>query len=169
MTSSGNDSTTPTQKRRVISASSGLPASPAVGVIGSSAMPQIGQLPGPSRTISGCIGQVHSAPCGAAVGGGIGSSPTKRSGSATNRSRQRAPQKKYVAAGMVGAVARGRRVDAHAADRVGLQSRRRGLVVVMLVARVRGIGHGADVECAAPTIKRTVGSRLSRREGRRKE
>ena len=27
---------------------------------GSSAMPQIGQLPGSSRTISGCIGQVHS-------------------------------------------------------------------------------------------------------------
>ena len=31
-----------------------------------------------------------------------------------------------------------------------------GLVAVMLVARVRGIGHGADVECAAATIKRTV-------------
>ena len=29
------------------------------------------------------------------------------------------------------------------------------LVAVMLVARVRGIGHGADVECAAATIKRT--------------
>ncbi len=28
---------------------------------GSRAMPQIGQLPGRSRTISGCIGQVHSA------------------------------------------------------------------------------------------------------------
>jgi hypothetical protein len=31
-----------------------------VTVRGSSAMPQIGQLPGASRTISGCIGQVHS-------------------------------------------------------------------------------------------------------------
>ena len=60
MASSGTDSTTPTQNRRVMSRSSGLPASPAAGVIGSSAMPQIGQLPGSSRTISGCIGQVHS-------------------------------------------------------------------------------------------------------------
>ena len=43
--------------RRVKSASSGL--GPPVGSIGSSAMPQIGQLPGASRTICGCIGQVH--------------------------------------------------------------------------------------------------------------
>jgi hypothetical protein len=31
-------------------------------------MPQIGQLPGASRTICGCIGQVHSTFVGAAVG-----------------------------------------------------------------------------------------------------
>jgi hypothetical protein len=31
-------------------------------------MPQIGQLPGPSRTISGCIGQVHWALLGASTG-----------------------------------------------------------------------------------------------------
>ena len=31
----------------------------ALGIIGSSAMPQIGQVPGASRTISGCIGQVY--------------------------------------------------------------------------------------------------------------
>ena len=37
----------------------GVGAFPAAGVIGSSAMPQIGQLPGPLRTICGCIGQVH--------------------------------------------------------------------------------------------------------------
>ena len=58
-----------TQSRRVMSTSSGLGPSSAVGVIGSSAMPQIGQDPGPSRTISGCIGQVHLAPgAGAAAG-----------------------------------------------------------------------------------------------------
>jgi len=39
-----------------------LVVGPAVGVIGSSAMPQMGQLPGASRTISGCIGQVHFTP-----------------------------------------------------------------------------------------------------------
>jgi hypothetical protein len=71
----GNDSATPIQNRRVMSASSGLAASAAVGAIGSSAMPQIGQLPGPLRTISGCIGQVHwPAPpigCGSVVIAGV--------------------------------------------------------------------------------------------------
>jgi hypothetical protein len=38
--------------------SSGFAGSSADGIIGSSAMPQIGQLPGASRTTSGCIGQV---------------------------------------------------------------------------------------------------------------
>ena len=33
--------------------------------IGSRAMPQIGQLSGPSVTISGCIGQVNCVPAGA--------------------------------------------------------------------------------------------------------
>ena len=51
---SGTPSSTLVQKRRVIWRSSA-----AVAVIGSSAMPQIGHAPGPSRTISGCIGQVH--------------------------------------------------------------------------------------------------------------
>ncbi len=62
-----------TISRRVMSTSSGFGPSSAVGVIGSSAMPQIGQDPGPSRTISGCIGQVHLTP-GAAVGAGFGAS-----------------------------------------------------------------------------------------------
>ena len=58
-----------TKSRRVMSTSSGFGPSSAVGVIGSSAMPQIGQDPGPSRTISGCIGQVHLTPgAGAAAG-----------------------------------------------------------------------------------------------------
>jgi hypothetical protein len=47
------------QKRRVMSRSSGLSSS-RVTVRGSSSMAQIGQLPGASRTISGCIGHVHS-------------------------------------------------------------------------------------------------------------
>ncbi len=37
-------------------------------VRGSSAMPQIGQSPGASRTISGCIGQVHSVLVAGAAG-----------------------------------------------------------------------------------------------------
>ena len=54
MTSSGTDRTALTQKRRVKSTSSGLgPSSPVGTPIGSSAMPQIGQEPGLSRTISG--------------------------------------------------------------------------------------------------------------------
>ena len=47
------------QKRRVMRRSSGLSSS-TVTVRGSSAMPQIGQLPGSERTISGCMGQVYS-------------------------------------------------------------------------------------------------------------
>jgi hypothetical protein len=35
-------------------------------------MPQIGQLPGSLRTISGCIGQVHRVPAGAAGADGAG-------------------------------------------------------------------------------------------------
>jgi hypothetical protein len=53
--------TTPAQNRRIISTSSGLASSSKVTVFGSSAMPQIGQLPGSERTISGCMGQTYSA------------------------------------------------------------------------------------------------------------
>ena len=54
----GTESTADTQKRRVKSASSGLGGVWAVITAGSSAMPQIGQAPGPTCLISGCIGQV---------------------------------------------------------------------------------------------------------------
>src|SRR5579871_393407 len=57
--SSGAVSAKLTQNRRVMSRSSGLSSSAAT-VRGSKAIPQIGQCPGPSRTISGCIGQVYS-------------------------------------------------------------------------------------------------------------
>ena len=58
----GKASARPIQKRRVISASSGLGPASAAAISGSSAMPQIGQLPGASRRISGCIGQVQIVP-----------------------------------------------------------------------------------------------------------
>jgi hypothetical protein len=52
-----------------MAANSGLAVS-AVTVRGSSAMPQIGQLPGPARTICGCMGQVYSAESGRDGGAG---------------------------------------------------------------------------------------------------
>ncbi len=54
----GTASTTPIQKRRVMSASSGFGPVSAVTITGSSAIPQIGHEPGPTCRISGCIGQV---------------------------------------------------------------------------------------------------------------
>ena len=59
ISSSGSDRTTLTQNRRVMSTSSGFFPSSSVTMRGSSAIPQIGQEPGASRTISGCIGQVY--------------------------------------------------------------------------------------------------------------
>ena len=48
-----------TQNRRVMSTSSGLgPSSAASGSSGSSAMPHLGQGPGPTWRISGCMGHV---------------------------------------------------------------------------------------------------------------
>src|SRR5687768_6533047 len=48
------------QNRRFMSRYSGSGASSRVISFGSSAIPQIGQVPGPIWTISGCIGQVNS-------------------------------------------------------------------------------------------------------------
>ncbi len=56
----GMVSATLIQKRRVMSASSGFSSSATMASRGSSAMPQMGQEPGPGLTISGCIGQVYS-------------------------------------------------------------------------------------------------------------
>src|SRR5580700_373813 len=58
-TSIGSASPALNHRRLVMSESSGLVSS-AVTSRGSSAMPQIGQAPGASRTICGCIGQVYS-------------------------------------------------------------------------------------------------------------
>ena len=66
-TSSGIVSAPATHSRRVKSTSSGLGVSSSDGSSGSSAMPQIGQVPGPSWRICGCIGHVHIAP-GVAIG-----------------------------------------------------------------------------------------------------
>ena len=63
---SGTVRASPTQSRRVMSRSSGFTSSASVTIRGSSAMPQIGQAPGPGRTISGCIGQTHSVRVGGA-------------------------------------------------------------------------------------------------------
>ena len=57
-TSSGSARMALTQNRRRMSRYSALGPSSTVTVFGSSAMPQIGQRPGPTCSISGCIGQV---------------------------------------------------------------------------------------------------------------
>src|SRR5580704_4818297 len=54
----GRESAALTQNRRNIESYSGSASTSAKASIGSSAMPQIGQDPGPSWTICGCIGQV---------------------------------------------------------------------------------------------------------------
>jgi hypothetical protein len=60
-TSSGTVSAAAIHNRRDMSANSGFESSVAVIVLGSSAIPQIGQDPGPRCTISGCIGQVYGS------------------------------------------------------------------------------------------------------------
>src|SRR6266536_3145844 len=87
-----------TQKRRDMSRSSRLSSPSRVTVRGSNAMPQIGHVPRPFRTISGCIGQVYSVPAGFLVAGVRGGPPSDGreylAGSATNLSRHDALQKK---------------------------------------------------------------------------
>ena len=86
-------STAPTQNRRVKSTSSGFGPSSAAGIpIGSSAIPQIGQSPGPSRTISGCIGQVYFVPGGTLSTGALAGS-RYLAGSAANLSWHLCEQK----------------------------------------------------------------------------
>ena len=79
------------QKRRRKSVNSGFSSSSAVGIIGSKAMPHFGQVPKPICTISGCIGQVYSAP-GISTGAG-GFSPRYACGLAENFFKQPLPQK----------------------------------------------------------------------------
>ena len=54
----GTASAAATHRRRVMPKSSSFGPSSRLASAGSSAMPQIGQLPGPTWRISGCIGQV---------------------------------------------------------------------------------------------------------------
>src|SRR5512145_3208054 len=68
---SGMDNAVPIQNRRVRSRSSESSAAP-VPAIGTRAIPHLGQEPGPSRTISGCMGQVYCAPLIASAGGAGG-------------------------------------------------------------------------------------------------
>jgi hypothetical protein len=80
MASKGSVSATPTCRRRVMLTSSGLAEFTAT-VRGSSAMPQMGHVPGPSRTICGCMGQVYSVRS-VAVGGSVASSAIPHLGQA---------------------------------------------------------------------------------------
>ena len=57
---------------------------------GSSAMPQMGHVPGPGRTTSGCIGQVYSAAVGA---GALRRGREEALGIGAEALEQRAPQK----------------------------------------------------------------------------
>ena len=99
MATSGTVSAAPIFRRCWKSISSGLgPASAGGMPIGSSAMPQIGQVPGPSWTISGSIGQVYLVPAGAEAAAAASAlarsaASRKRAGSAMKRSRQRGLQK----------------------------------------------------------------------------
>ena len=79
--------TSPIQNRRVMSSSSALGLVSALTMTSSSAMPQIGQDPGPGLRISGCIGQVHCV-AGDSDDGGVAGD-----GSASKRARQPALQK----------------------------------------------------------------------------
>ena len=71
---SGTVRTTPAQNRRVMSISSGFSASSAASR-GSSAIPQIGHVPGESRTICGCMGHTHCVRAGGAWTAGSRSIP----------------------------------------------------------------------------------------------
>jgi hypothetical protein len=134
MASRGIESVTPTQKRRVMSRNSGLSVSPAAGVIGSSAMPQIGQLPGSLRTICGCIGQVHkTSPAGTAGQGGV----ARRIGG--ERFPAARATEDIAVAGMLGTVAGRGRVDGHSAH--GIARRRRLRRLVLRTGYVFGRGH----------------------------
>ncbi len=77
-----------------MSASSGLGPASAVGISGSSAMPQIGQEPGPSCRTSGCIGQVKIVPAGIGAAGSRAAGSRYFAGSAANLVRQPPEQKK---------------------------------------------------------------------------
>ena len=117
MTSSGSDSAALTQNRLVKSTSSGFgPSSPVGTPIGSSAMPQIGQEPGLSRTIS----RVHRAGVLRAFRHGRLGRPRAfvfcRIGLEFRAAASRAEMK--GTAGMFGGRLAGMRVDGHAADRV---------------------------------------------------
>src|SRR5882762_3350135 len=101
-TSNGSDKAALTQRRLHIESYSGSACSPAMMSIGSKAMPQIGQFPGPNWTISGCIGHVYRIFCALAGGGAsracsipeVPGAARNFSGPFSNRSLQRGEQKK---------------------------------------------------------------------------
>jgi hypothetical protein len=97
---SGTVSAALTQNLRVMSATSGLAASPPDATRGSKAMPQIGQVPGSGRTISGCMGQTYALEDPPVERGWAGRSAAESdfrnaAGSLRNRRRQGSEQNKY--------------------------------------------------------------------------
>ena len=128
--SSASDSGTEIQNRRAMSRYSRIVvSSSAVGTIGSRCMPQIGQRPGLSRTISGCIGHVYWAPpdvwrAGRCVAGAA---------RARARARGRVPCRNF-----------GRRYQAHAALRAvrGAGAGDLGMHRAHVAAAVTGAGVG---------------------------
>ena len=162
----GNDIATPTQKRRVMSCNSGLAGSSAAGVIGSSAMPQIGQLPGALRTIS----RMHRA--GPFIRG------VYRLRLRRNRWSQIAPRIGYKplaaaisaemigAAGVLGLVRRSCCIDRHPADRVADAVRNGGRRCHRLFMRHQRplVRSTAALAFPAPAIASRLRCRLRRRE-----
>ena len=67
-----------------------------VVITGSSAIPQMGQVPGLSWRISGCMGQVYTVPATGAPSWVSWAGATYCAGSARNFSRQWGLQKAYV-------------------------------------------------------------------------
>ena len=65
--SSGPPSIVPKRNRHVKSRCSGSGVSSSVAAVGSSAMPHFGQVPGPIRSTSGCMGQVYFTPATASI------------------------------------------------------------------------------------------------------
>ena len=114
--------------------SSGLGPASAVTITGSSAMPQIGQLPGVSGGFPGASGRCRWCPSRPGAGGGVlGVQVSLWVGLELRLAAGRAEVEEPPA--VFGPMCGGRRIDLHAADRVGNQGgavrRRSGLAVVM--------------------------------------
>ena len=137
-TKTGSVSARPIQNRRVMSTSSGLGPVSAVAISGSSAMPQIGQVPGPDLPDL----RMHRAGIDRALGGGLhwrslASKIALRVGSKLGLAAVGAEV--IIAALVLVSIRRRRWIDGHAADWIG---RSLGLRVSL-----RGLGHVGEIAC----------------------